>query len=449
MRGKTIAVLAVLLVIGVLGGFGLGSWYLKQDHGGRSRPDQPSVPTQGVTPAGAETTRIVRIAPRGDGAELPRIEVELDAVPRDPKAVEAGFSMVPRLAGTFTWQDKTLVFQPSSPLQPGHLYTVRLESAGVLPGVDGRLIDGKGTEWAFTVAGGPAGDITGIEYYGAGYQFAQVGADGSRTALATVPTDKSLDDPVWSPAGDRLLFQSGFLFALSPDNPQTAQPVASFEQGAVDAYHATWAPDGRSVVLQHGGVVYTQSLAAGVGPKPLPGTFSGLVYPVWSPAGGRLAVFAKGGSTGELWLMTGTGSSRKSIATGVSGFAWAPDGKTLAYVKGLKVDSELHIYDVAAARDSQVGKAPGGELLWSPDGARLAIHYGNEIWTVGADGRDLGPVAHSVRDTAGSIAWSPTGAYLAYVDQVGHLWRIRADGEGAKQLTTGQEQWLLPRWAGR
>lgn len=451
MRGKTAVIVILALLVSVGGGFALGSWYLRQDSTAahRTGPETPT-PAQGNTAPSVDTVRVIRLAPEGEKAELPRIEVTFDAKPKDTAAVEAGFSLLPALPGTFTWQDQTLIFTPSSAFRPGALYTVRLESSSVIPGIDGRWVDGKATSWSFVAGGAASGRLTGVEFYGAGYQLVSVGMDGEAQVLGPWPSDKSLDDAVWSPSGGSLLFQSGFLFTFGLDNRQVTQ-VIGLEQGEPEPYHAAWSPDGRSVVFQSGGKIYTLSLSRGAAPKPLRGSFTGPVYPVWSPAGGSVAVFADKANGRELWLTPSGGSGEtKLLAKNVAAFkafAWAPDGKTIAYITGGGDASDLHIYDVATAKDQLLAKVSAGQLWWSPDGARLAILSGDELWVVGVGGQGLTPVARGIQAGQSTVTWSPTGAYLAYIDKNGHLWQVRADGEGARQLTSGQEKWMLPRWS--
>ncbi|MGE5591471.1 MAG: Ig-like domain-containing protein [Bacillota bacterium] len=451
MKGKTIVILLLVLVVAVAGGFMLGSWYLNQD-GAAPKPanSEPVTPTPGA-PAASDTVRVVKVSPEGEGVDLPRIEITFDAVPKDPKSVEDGFSVVPQTAGTFTWQDQTLIFTPSQALRKGTLYTVHLEADGVIPGVDGRWVDGKRTTWSFVPGGGLVGAVQGIQFYGAGYQVARLGSDGAAQVDVQWPSDKSLDDAVWSPDGSRVLFQSGFLFTFDVNTRQVDQLIG-LEQGEPEPYHAAWSPDGKSVAFQRAGKVYTLSLSRGASPKALGGSYKGAVYPAWSSDGGWVAIHASQGTSGELWIAPVGGGKASRVADRVGGlrpFAWSPSGASLAYIRGSGNQAELHIYDVSTSRDLQVAPVPAGQLFWSPDGARLAIRTGNEsgeLWTVAAGGQDVTPVARNVRGGQGTVAWSPSGAYLAYVDSKGQVWRVRADGDGARQLSSGSESWSLLRW---
>lgn len=452
MKGKTVVILLLVLVVAVAGGFMLGSWYLGQDGANPQPADAEPATLSTGTPAAAETVRVVKVSPEGEGVGMPRVEITFDAKPADTRSVEEGFSVVPQTDGTFTWQDQTLIFAPSQPFRKGTLYTVHLEAAGVIPGVDGRWVDGKRTSWSFVPGGATTGSVEGIQYYSAGYQVVRLGLDGAAQVLVPWPSDKSLDDAVWSPDGSRVLFQSGFLFTFDVNSRQVSQ-VIGLELGEPEPYHAAWSPDGKSVAFQRAGKVYTLGLSRGGSPKALSGSYRGAVYPAWSPDGGWVAVHASQGSSGELWIAPVGGGAAKRLADKVGGlrpFAWAPAGTSLAYIQGTGSQAELHLYDVATSRDLKVGPVPAGQLIWSPDGSRLAILTGGEtgeLWTVSAGGQDATPVARNVRGGQGTVTWSPSGAYLAYVDSKGQVWRVRADGDGARQLSSGTESWSLIRWS--
>jgi C-terminal processing protease CtpA/Prc len=102
---------------------------------------------------------------------------------------------------------------------------------------------------------------------------------------------------------------------------------------------------------------------------------------------------------------------------------WAPDGKSVAYVRN---DKELHVVAVptkdAAAADRVVasGELPGSAVTWSPDGQWIAFTMQDKrsfrnVHVVAAPGGESHPVSFLANgETASKIAWSPDGHYLLF-----------------------------------
>jgi hypothetical protein len=52
--------------------------------------------------------------------------------------------------------------------------------------------------------------------------------------------------------------------------------------------------------------------------------------------------------------------------------------------------------------------------VWSPDGSRIAIVRGGDVWTIAPDGSDPVQVTHTPKATEGGVVWSPDSTQLAY-----------------------------------
>jgi Tol biopolymer transport system component len=107
-----------------------------------------------------------------------------------------------------------------------------------------------------------------------------------------------------------------------------------------------------------------------------------------------------------------------------------------------------------------------GEFSWVPDGSRLAYPGGSfpysDIYTVGADGRDLTRLTFDAGDGRvydGDAAWSPDGTRIAYRKTVrvpvrsglfrldDEIWIMGADGRDQHALTHDAGHKYSPRWS--
>ena len=132
--------------------------------------------------------------------------------------------------------------------------------------------------------------------------------------------------------------------------------------------------------------------------------------------------------------------------------AWSPDGTRIAYDGP---EGSVYSIDVESGEHTLLVRRPAGmasveDLDWSPDGAHVAITYGDAsqgdskaLYLANADGSDLRLVA---RIDAGlwpvwhpglsvGTAWSPDGTRLAYVSRSGpegdrelQVWTVSANG---------------------
>jgi Tol biopolymer transport system component len=264
-------------------------------------------------------------------------------------------------------------------------------------------------------------------------------------------------DPVWTPDGERIVFQSGELTVVSLDTfpafpPSTlwevdveaGEPRRLTEDGRPPGGHGapTVSPDGRWIAFSAFDVgvwtLWVMPAAGGGGPDEGPRRIGGLVRPadpVFSPDG-RALYAADVVSSYRLARIpfdpqTGTATGPPETLSGITGrhLAVSPDGSALA-VSRLVMTSDLWGVPV----DPASGRAVGPETpltrdtsvrtsapSFSPDGSRLS--YGTkragldpEIWVMESDGRGarqlVGPTPgafHSYWLTDGRIAF---GAFV-------------------------------------
>jgi uncharacterized protein YjdB len=141
--------------------------------------------------------------------------------------------------------------------------------------------------------------------------------------------------------------------------------------------------------------------------------------------------------------------------------AWSPDGQQIAFVWG------RYCFVCADTWSISVVNADGSNLrellphtahveyaypTWSPDGTKLAFQgssdSGNVIMVINADGSGLTNLtAHLTQwHYDEHPAWSPDGSELAFVRD-GDIWIMKADGSGARNLTSSPAIDIQPAWS--
>ena len=142
--------------------------------------------------------------------------------------------------------------------------------------------------------------------------------------------------------------------------------------------------------------------------------------------------------------------------------AWSPDGSTLAFTRhqGATIFIFLRPADGKAERRLTKGESPEYDACWSPDGKRLAIAFDKtvpnqgdiEVYSIGADGEGLQPVATSPGKLTHEEwpAWSPDGEWIAFSstredNQEIHI--CRPDGKDLKRLTSDPAIDAHPCWS--
>lgn len=133
------------------------------------------------------------------------------------------------------------------------------------------------------------------------------------------------------------------------------------------------------------------------------------------PGGDGLIAFTK---NGNIYTVTPTGRAARLVAKNGTKPHWSPDGRRLAMLRG----GNVWVMKADGSAKSQVTRTGGaGALTWSPDGGWLAV-----VATSAATGstalykiRSTAPFGEPVTVTASHvenrpIAWSPDGASIAF-----------------------------------
>jgi tricorn protease len=189
-------------------------------------------------------------------------------------------------------------------------------------------------------------------------------------------------------------------------------------------------PDGKKIAVIAHGEVFAASAKDGGEAQRLTHTATAESEPAWSADSMKLVYRSEAGAgegSGHNLVMYDFATGKECVLTQAGNDdtnpEWAPDGKSIAYVRN---DKELHVVTVpvkdAAAADRVVasGELPGVAVTWSPEGQWIAFTMQDKrsfrnVHVVPAAGGESHPVSFLANgETASKIAWSPDGHYLLF-----------------------------------
>jgi len=289
--------------------------------------------------------------------------------------------------------------------------------------------------------------------------------------------DSSADDtqPAFSPNGRYIAFRSdrdgGGIFIMRRDG-------AGVRRIADTGYNPAWSPDGSALAYAEESITRPEDRSARVsrlwtvevssGRKRLVSQDDG-VQPQWSPSGQYLAYWAidRDGNR-DLWTVRASGGAPVRITR--DSFldwnpVWSPDGTWLYYCSNRGGSMAIWRMPMKESTGEPRGepapvRTPGNYpayLSFSRDGRRMA--YVNQVTTGRLNAVLFDPEREVVVGEPKEIvqssrgvsrpSLSPDGKWLAYnsTEQEEHLFVMRADGSGVRQLTSGNQRHRGPRWS--
>ena len=174
----------------------------------------------------------------------------------------------------------------------------------------------------------------------------------------------------------------------------------------------------------------------------------------WSPDGERIAfsVFDFQGARSQVMLVDVTGGEPSPLGgqhwTGIDQLAWYPDGSGLVvsgFDFGLSGNQIFELrYPEGSIRRVTNDLNDYSGLTLTADGHTLATVLADErssLWLQPVEGGSPTriPTTTGNRDGSVGVEYLPSGD-IVYTAETGtdfHLWSVRADGSGARQITTG------------
>jgi Tol biopolymer transport system component len=173
--------------------------------------------------------------------------------------------------------------------------------------------------------------------------------------------------------------------------------------------------------------LYRVTLATGAAKRLVPDAW----MPAAGPDNGALA-FARAPG---IWLWDAARGAHLLVRTPgsntASGFAWSPDGRTIAY----STAQTIGLVTLDGTTWSILTLAGVIRVTaWSPDGRWIAYTATDGVWLVHPDGTDN----HRFAAQASGLQWSPDGSRVAYLTS-GTLVVAAADNSDARAVATGIE----------
>jgi Tol biopolymer transport system component len=292
-------------------------------------------------------------------------------------------------------------------------------------------------------------------------------------------TDDMRDyNPVWSPDGHLLTFQS---YAINGGTtPATTSLYDASKKITVSLPNVwpiyNWSLDSRYLLIRQ--AYSTESLVSDIAiVRPDGSEFHTLTdsqntysQPAWSPDGAQIA-YLSGYPEATLMVMSAKGEDQRALTDGLAVNLevqpqWSPDSQIIAFavndeIRNSQQTSEIYTIHTAGTDLQQLTDTGNINLgpRWSPDGTQL-VFFGypqdafaperstdptnmlTEVYRINADGSDLVSLSQN-RGLDVQPAWSPDGEWIAFastrpwesVEPRPGIFIMRPDGSDVRMVT--------------
>jgi Tol biopolymer transport system component len=254
---------------------------------------------------------------------------------------------------------------------------------------------------------------------------------GYNDAQTNLTNNSAIDEyPIWSPSGMKILF-------ISTRDDNTPQDIVAREY----SYYTMNAGGSDQVYLADAGRVFFDSNA------------------VWSPDDSRIAFIRDEGDRSTIYMVNADGSGYTNLISTLEGYYdepfWSPDGASIMFIKYTRLtenNSKAEIFRMNVDGSNVIRlteldtESYLEDLMWSPDGTRIAYTRDYEIYVLRVDASD--PVNLTNSPSYDDLpVWSPDGKRILFLSNRDlhpaysfrdHLYMMNADGSEPTRLTMGE-----------
>lgn len=177
----------------------------------------------------------------------------------------------------------------------------------------------------------------------------------------------------------------------------------------------------------------------------------------WSPCGSYLAFLSNRAEKGQIWMIRAGGGEAWQVSDldeGVTAFAWAPDGQSLAAVSKSVHKPEGDENDESDEEESDVLHIT--KIRYKSNDEGFLDFKPRNLWIIPAfDGEPRQLTTSDVHDV--DPVWSPTGREIAFVtnrtdgrewNNVSEVWTVTADGATEHAVLGGDTaSFRSPSWS--